>query len=208
VRIVRVVGVFAAAVLAVTGLSACQSKVGAAAFVGSTRISESTVGKYISSTAAPTVSDTTGALDSPRSDALGTLIQVALFNRLLKSEPAGAPTAAQLDAAGVTVLAGSSYSSLGALEDAVVVSGFTRAYGALLLDQAAKQSIVTTRLKDPGDGSVALPALVKLNVHVTTSPRYAAWDDSTLSVGAGPRVSSFLKVLSSNSIAVVNPSSG
>ncbi len=149
-RIVRVVGVLAAAVLAVTGLSACQSKVGAAAFVGSTRISESTVSKYVASTAKPQVSDQTGALDSPRSDVLGALIEDALFTRLLKSEPEGAPTAAQLDAAGVAVLAGSSYSSLAALQDAVVVGGYTRAYGALLLDQAAKQSIVTTRLKDPG----------------------------------------------------------
>ncbi|HEY3737435.1 MAG TPA: hypothetical protein VGL26_08310, partial [Jatrophihabitans sp.] len=96
-----------AAVLSVVGLSACTSKVGAAAYVGSQKISDKTVGSYASSVG-PDLTKAANA-GSPRVNALNELIQQDLFTKSLAAT-GGVPNESALQAAhddAITMLVGS-----------------------------------------------------------------------------------------------------
>ncbi len=98
VRPLKIVSVLCIALLAVATLSACQTKAGAAAFVGKTRISETTVNRYLTRDATITTDPSTGAADNPKSDVLTTLIRTALIDQVFRTLPGNHPTAGELDA--------------------------------------------------------------------------------------------------------------
>ena len=203
VRPLRLVSVLCVALLAVATLTACQTRAGAAAFVGKTRISETTVNRYLARDAATSTDSSTGEVDNPKSDVLTTLIRTALLDELFPTIPGSHPTAGELDAGRTKAMSALGITSLGQLEQEAESGGYTKAYAAVFLDEQTKVTVLTTLLKDPGDGSVITPAVTKLHAKISVSPRYGTWQDSNLSVGAGPAVPSFLQ-LSSGGAAAVN----
>jgi hypothetical protein len=190
-RSLKLAGALVVAALAVTGLSACQSRVGAAAYVGSTRISESTVGKYVNRNATETTDQSTGALESPKSEVLDTLIINELIDRVIASKPSFRPSGAALDAARTTALTQIGAPSVAALETGLESAGFTKSFADFYLDEQAKISLLTADLKDT-DGSVLFKAVNDLHVKVSVSPRYGDWNETQLSVSTGPSTPSFL----------------
>lgn len=198
-RRLKLVAAIGAALLTATGLTACQSHVGAAAYVGSTRISESSVGQLVTRDATTSVDQTSGATDSPKSEALTSLILTDLVNRVLQARKIQ-PTAAQLDTARTAALQQIGIPSLTALEAAATPAGFSKSYASVYLDELARISILESALKDT-DGSQVAKAISALHIKVSVSPRYGDWDLSALSVSSGPSVPSFLTVSSTAAAA-------
>jgi hypothetical protein len=192
-RLARLGAGLTVAVLAVGSLTACQTHVGAAAFVGSQRISESTVAKYVNR--APAAPDpSTGAIENPKPDVLTTLIRTVIIDDVFKTLPGNHPTAAELDEGRAAAMKQIGITSISQLETAAATSGFTKAYASVYLDEQAKIATLGIVLKDPGDGSILSPAIAKVHAKVSVSPRYGEWDSSQLSVGNAPSLPSFLKL--------------
>jgi hypothetical protein len=189
----KLAAVLAVAAVTATLLTACQSRVGAAAYVGSTRISESTVGRYLSRSVTTTIDQTTGKPDNPKSDVVSSLIVTALLDRVFSTIPAGPPSAAQLDSARVIALQQSGAPSVAALEKAAVSAGYTERFADLYLDEQAKIAVLESELKD-ASGAVLINRIGDLHVKVSVSPRYGNWNLSSLAVSAGPSVPSFLQL--------------
>ena len=194
VRPLKLVSALCIAVLSLTLLSACQNHAGAAAFVGSTRISETTVNRYLSRDAVINTDPSSGVPDNPKSDVVTTLIRTALVDQVLHSLPGNHPTAGELDAGQKAALSTLGITSVDALATEAETAGYSKAYGQLYLDEQTKVTVLSTLLKDPGDGSVIAPAVAKLHDKISVSPRYGDWDESTLQVGTGPSTPSFLQV--------------
>jgi hypothetical protein len=204
----KLAGVLVVAALAVTGLSACQSRVGAAAFVGSTRISESTVGKYVNRNATESTDQSSGALESPKSEVLDTLIISDLIDRVIATKPAYQPSGAALDTARTAALAQIGAPSVPALESGLESQGFTKSFADFYLDEQAKIALLTADLKDT-DGSVLFKAVNDLHVKVSVSPRYGDWNEAQLSVSTGPSTPSFLQLAANdNPSGVGAPTAG
>jgi hypothetical protein len=206
-RSLKLAGVLVAAALTAAGLSACQPRVGAAAFVGSTRISESTVGKYVTRNATETTDQSTGQPENPKSEVLTSLIITALADKLFQAKDGGPPSAAALDKARAASLTQIGVTSLAALEAAAEPSGFTKAYASAYLDESAKISILQTELKDT-DGSILVKAINDLHQKVSVSPRYGDWQPNSLSVTAGPSTPSFLQLAAAGSPSGVGDPTG
>ncbi len=203
VRPLRIVSVLCVALLAVGLLSACENRAGAAAFVGKTRISETTVNRYLARDATITADPSTGAADNPKSDVLTTLIRTALIDQVLRTLPGNHPTAGELDAGRTQAMSTLGITSLAQLEQEAASGGYTKIYATAFLDEQTKVTVLTTLLKDPGDGSIIGPAVDKLHAKISVSPRYGTWQAANLQVGAGPAVPSFLSV-STDADAAVN----
>jgi hypothetical protein len=186
------------AVLAVGSLTACQTKVGAAAFVGSQRISESAVGKYVSRNAKTTTDPSSGTVENPKSEVLTTLIRSAIIDDVFKTLPGNHPTPAELDKGRAAAMTQIGITSISQLEAAAESAGFSAAYASLYIDEQAKIAALGIVLKDPGDGSILSPAIAKVHAKVSVSPRYGDWDSSQLTVGTGPSLPSFLKLAASS----------
>jgi hypothetical protein len=196
-RLVRAGVALAVAALAATVLSACQSKVGTAAYVGSTRITESTVGSYVDRDAAVTTDSSSGQVDNPKAEVLTTLVRTAIVDQIFKTLPGNHPTASELDAARTSVLSQLGISSVTALENQAKPAGFTTAYATAFIDEQAKIIALTADLKDPGDGTAVAKAIAKQHLKISVSPRYGVWDPSQLTVGSSPSLPSFLTTASS-----------
>jgi hypothetical protein len=191
----------AASVLAVaaTCLSACQSHVGAAAFVGHQRIAESDVNKYVTANAAAySASDpNTGAATTvnPKSQVLTLLVRNELFTDLFKTLPGGLPSAGALAKARTAAIA-----QLGEPLEQFTLGftshGYRTSFVNLELDYEATITVLLDQLKDPGDGSVLIPKLEKLHLNVSISPRYGAWEPQQYGVSDGPTALPFLKLAS------------
>jgi hypothetical protein len=200
-RLVRAGVALAVAALAATVLSACQSKVGTAAYVGSTRITESTVSSYVDRNATVTTDASTGQVDNPKAEVLTTLVRTAIVDRIFKTLPGNHPTEAELDAARTSAMSQLGISSIAALENQAKPAGFTAAYATAFLDEQAKILALTADLKDPGDGTVLAKAIAQQHLKISVSPRYGAWDPSQLAVGSSPSLPSFLTTASSTPTA-------
>ena len=206
-RSLKLAGALVAAALAVTGLSACQSRVGAAAYVGSTRISESTIGKYVTRSAADTVDQNSGQPVNPKSQVLNLVIYDDLFDRVFASR-GGQPSAAVLAAARTQALTQIGAPSLAALETGLESGGYSKAFATVYLDEQAKYALLTTALKDT-DGSILAKTVQDLHVKVSVSPRYGDWDEAHLSVSAGPSTPSFLTLAAAdNASGIGAPTAG
>jgi hypothetical protein len=195
VKVRRLVSVVVLAALAIGGLSACQTHTGAAAFVGSSRISESEVNRYLSPTAvAYTQQDSNGQPVSvnPKSQVLELLVRQDLFQALFKTLPGGLPSAGALSAGRSTLLSGAGYTNISQLEQTITPHGYRASFAGLILDSNTEATILFSELKDPGDASALLSAVDKLHKPVSINPRYGSWTPTSLAINNGPAVPSFL----------------
>ena len=190
----RLLGALAAAALAATALSACDSKVGTAAFVGDDRITESTVSGYLTPQAVP-FTTSTGATIVPRSAVLQTLVQRKLFDRALQDH-GGPATPSELAEGRAAILQGSTEQEQTAQ---LVKDGFKSDFVPVYLDTFSLEYVLAKRLNASSSAEI-LTAMQKLGVPVTVNGRYGAWDAKTLSLGKPP-TPSFLTLPSATAAA-------
>ena len=185
----RALAVTTALALAATGLTACTSKIGQAAVVGSHRISTKTVDTYVNP-AGPTpagLASVQGQPPAPRVIVLQTLIVDQLFRSALAASPAGLPSQNELRAEHDDVA--SNISQGAATGDAfdkaystqLVALGFRATFFPLFMEAnelefvLAKKNNITTEAQ--------LLALVdKAHQSVSVSPRYGSWNAAQLSL--------------------------
>lgn len=206
-RLARLLAIASAAALAACCLSACESHVGTAAFIGSARISESTLNTYVTSSAKiysePDPNTGATVTTNPKSQVLTSLIRERLFTKLFDTLPGGYPSAGALAAARTAAI-----SQLGETVEQLTANvkslGYSTAFVDLTVTSEAELTLLLTDLKDPGDGSVLVPRLNKLNMDVRVSPRFGAWDPSNFDVTNGPATLPFLKIASTPAAAATD----
>jgi hypothetical protein len=182
----------AAAVLAVAGLSACRSNVGAAAVVDGHRISESDVHTYLTAQGPSTAGVANfGAGLVPQSLALNTIVQERVLTLTLTRTPGGLPSdavmRAQHDQAAATLIpAGSQGSVTGAQYD----SGVAATLGGYGLSQKLLPFVVrdldleyalVIRTKATTGADVAR-AIAAQHIAVSVNPAYGTWSANAFSV--------------------------
>lgn len=216
-RLARGLAVLAGLALATGGLTACQTHVGAAAYVGSDKITESAVQDYVARDI-PTPTDSaaaspTAAPSNRKSVVLGYLIARKLFAELAASEPQGPLSTSELAAARLQVLDGGNEPDVA---DQEVQSGYTRAFAGLAISAVAEFRALVVRV-DPK--TVASPttqaeadalsaaqkkvidSIGQLGVKIDVNPRYGTWDPAQLGLTNGPTLPSFLQLASTSSPA-------
>ena len=180
VALVAVIGV-------VAGVSACEVKPGAAAFVGSDKITESDVAQYVSptSTASPAADSTTL---TPRAQVVSTLVATQLFRQYL-AKKGGVPTDAALLAsrdAAFTLVTGQTLGDPAQFRTTLEGLGFDADFVEAYALQIELEYEVIQR-----SGAKSLAELSKAVSAVTTtpkiSPRYGGWDTAQLALkGSSP----------------------
>jgi hypothetical protein len=175
VRSLRVRTLVMLPVLAVAGigLTACDSKAGSAAVVNGSKISETTVNNYLTANA-QAVTSSDGSSTPARQFVLTVITRNAVFKRLLAAA-GGAPSDQDLAKAKATALTVSDDE----LAANVTKSGFSANFTNEYILQVELQQIAGTRFSS---AAALSSAITKSNLNVTISPRYGAWDASTLSV--------------------------
>ncbi len=176
----RKIGAFGVAVLALAGLSACETKAGAAAVVDGNRINQSDVNKYVDPAfTLPTPSGTSQAQEPPRIIVLNTIIEDRLMTALLKSKNA-MPSDAELHALHDEAFAvqlniqqtGTQADDAlrGALDHSGLRPGFADVFvRGLELKQAVIDKIQARQQSDIAD------AVKKLDIPVSVNGRYGSW---------------------------------
>ena len=187
---VRQLAVTAVAIaVAAAGLTACTSKVGAAAIVSGARISDNSVQRYVQPGAVPYVPQgaTTTTPVIPKVNVLQDLIYVELFEDALEAH-GGPATQAELNAQAPSAQAIASERALDVSE------GYTDDFVDLEVRAIELEGVLAKRVNDPGDGSELTKALTG---HVDVSGRYGEWDDSThqIAYGATDGVPSFVTLV-------------
>jgi hypothetical protein len=178
---IRTLGVIAVIGCAVVALSACKSKIGAAAIVDGHTITETRISGLVSPTSKPfTPSGSTSEI-VPKAFALQTLIRTEIFTEQLDSIGVH-PTAAQELAAANTVLQGSSEADQ---NKALVGYGFAPSFGAIYTRQEALLQIVEDH--NSSDAAAAKAQKFFTSFPVNINPRYGKWTASGLTLDtAGP----------------------
>ncbi len=170
IRFLSAAAVCAAGALILTG---CDSKVGTAAVVDGNKISESNVASYLTPNATP-LQGADGSSTAPRTFVLQYLIQIKVFEQMLKN--AGKPASDdELDAAKATVLQGTT-------EDALVAQvakvGLDASFEKVFLRSQELKAVIQTKLGADAANAAVLPAEKSIKVN----PRYGAWDAKTISL--------------------------
>jgi hypothetical protein len=175
--------------LTVTGLTACSSKVGQAAVVGSHRISESQVSKYINPKGPTSTTAAGNTPTPPRVFILDTLIQSELFRAALAHTKGGVPSEEALSAyhdLAAEKIIGAPIG--GAAFDTEYIKQFTElgyepSIEPVVLQAAELEYVLVTRIK-----AVSLADVVKAvdasHTSVSLSPRFGTWKSSALSIDA------------------------
>jgi hypothetical protein len=178
---IRTLGVIAVIGCAVVALSACKSKIGAAAIVDGHTITETRISGLVSPTSKPfTPSGSTSEI-VPKAFALQTLIRTEIFTEQLDSIGVH-PTAAQELAAANTVLQGSSEADQ---NKALVGYGFAPSFGAIYTRQEALLQIVEDH--NSSDAAAAKAQKFFEAFPVNINPRYGKWTATGLTLDtAGP----------------------
>ena len=186
-RVRRVISVVAVAAVLAAGLTACQVKVGAAAFVGTTKIGESTVQTYLtpSATSIQQQDPSTGQSSTlnPKTLVLSSLIAQDLFARALAASPMGPPTSAELSVAHGDVvqqlLQGSDEATFA---KGIARYGFQASFTPLYVHANELEDVLGRRLNAQSTTDLT-KAISALHLKVDVSPRYGSWDSSTLAIG-------------------------
>ena len=168
---------------AAAGLSACSTKVGAAAVVGGQRIPEAQVTKQILSTS------TAGA--SSRLTVVAFLVQARLYEqadqklgvRVSDSElrAAQAPAAATFIGGNGQIVAGQA--GVAVLAKLLPTIGVAGSFAGSMLRTAELEYLTVSRLKITTQAALTA-RLASLHIPVSVSPRYGSWDAKLQSVGA------------------------
>ncbi len=190
----RILSALALAALTAAGLSACTTKVGAAAIVDGYRISDSDVAGYVA-LAGPTdavkqAADQQGQRIEPKVQALSTLIQAQVFTAVLKGT-SGVPTDAQLAAQhdeAVQRLLGAAAG--GDKFDQQLITqarsyGFTKKFAGLVVRTAELENELVNQIKASSLADI-VAFIGKHPVSVNVSKRYGTWTPSSLSLSDDP----------------------
>lgn len=204
----RVAPVAVLAVAAVISLSGCRVQSGAAAFVGSHRISESDVGNYL-----PAV-PTAGAGSQLRTSVVGTLVAVEVFRDYLAATPGGVPsdgTLAASRAQAFSVVGGGQVPDDPAtLTAAVVGAGLDKSFADIFArNYELEYAVISLAPGTSAQGTVSGPAelateLRKKGPVVRLSPRYGTWDQATLAP-TGVTATSLPAFLRTNAFPAATP---
>jgi hypothetical protein len=183
--------VLLAGLLVTAGLSACQTHVGAAAYVGGFRISEKTVDSFLTARAKPYVATTSTGSETivPKPYVLTLLLEQRIFEQTL-TQLGGAPTTAELTKAHNTVLANTT--------DAAVASqftshGFAASLEPMLIKTVELNQLLSDRSTTTAARTKAVALLQKIGATARVSPRYGKWDLKTFAV-SGTATPSFLRL--------------
>jgi hypothetical protein len=178
----------AAAVLAVAGLSACRSNVGAAAVVDGHRISESDVHTYLTAQG-PTGAGLANAGPGlvPQSLALNYIVQERVFTLTLTRTAGGVPSDAALraqhDQAATTLIGqgvtGAQYDS--GVAAALSGYGLTQKLLPFVLRDLDLEYALVTRTKATAAADLAR-AIAAQHIGVSVNPAYGTWSASAFSV--------------------------
>jgi hypothetical protein len=203
VRKLTAVAAIAGMALAVSGLTACQTKVGQAAIVDGHRISESDLGGYVAPAGpSPSVLAAASAAKQnvyPKTEVVQLLVQQQLFERTLAKNgglPSQGELAALHDQAASTFLG---TQLTGAQLDSYLTStqgsyGYSAKYAKLLLRTVELEAALAVKLKAQSLADLTA-AVNKLHLKVQVNPRYGKWAPATLSMdGPNSNVPSFLKL--------------
>ena len=185
--------VLLAGLLIATGLSACQTHVGAAAYVGGTRISEVDLNRVVLSNAPAGIGQ--------KSLVLEYLVKAELYKKVdtaLGIAPSNADLdATQTDAAknfinkNLQIPTGASGVTYLGIE-LLAKLGIAKSFAASMLRAAELEYLTVTRLKISSQ-PVLTARVSALHINVSVSPRYGTWDPQTLGI-ATPSTPSFLKL--------------
>jgi hypothetical protein len=179
----------AALLIAAAGLSACTSKIGTAATVGSHRISDSEVGSYVTrkgvDTGIAASASAAGQVVQPKVNVLDLLVKQQLFTQAL-ARKGGVPSSGELASLHDTALEtflGLSATQLSGfdqyVDQQVGPNGYDAAYRNLLLNAIELETALAMRLNSTSLQDFAA-TVDKLHIPVSVSPRYGAWDAATL----------------------------
>lgn len=186
-RLAKLATIGIAAALVLSGCTSTSSKAGAAAYVSSTRISDSTVDSYLTK-AGPDADK--AATAAPRTTTLNELIQNELYTQSLAAT-GEVPTTAQLNAVhddALTLLQQSQ--TLGADYDAALTKaaasyGLEASFATLALQTLELEYIYIQRSKVTTPDELAA-SISKLKLPVDVSTKYGAWNPSALSLDSSP----------------------
>ena len=183
---VRRVLVALGAVLALLSLSACQPKVGTAAYVGDHRITEDTVNSSVrgltEQEAAAANVDVKSQVGGVRALVLQYMIRVQLMDRALDAN-GGPATNEELEAKhddALSQIFGSSTGPTGsdgdaALVQAVVAIGADASFAKTILQSWQKELVLADRSGAASDTDIAT-LITKLGIKLKVNPRYGTWD--------------------------------
>jgi hypothetical protein len=183
------------ALAAISGLAACRTNVGAAAYVNGHRISESDVTKYLTPGAEPIpLADSngqpTGQTVAPRSWVLRSLVRVQLLTDILGKSPVGAPTEAEINTAEKQL---ADAATLQKFDTQYVHRGYRAAFPILVLRENALEQIASAELQDSATADKLKPIIDDLSKKVTMNPRFGTWSAQNADItGNGPAVPSYL----------------
>ena len=169
----RRIGLCAAAALALGGLAACgNSKAGAAAFVGGTRISDADVNRYLTVRSTP-YSSGQGQEIRPRVVVLQTLILQQLLSKALVAS-GGPASQSELDQVHDSVLQGATEEQL---TSEITKSNFTASFEPVYLRTQELFAVYGERARATS-ADAAINSINKRGIGVQVSPRYGTWDAS------------------------------
>ncbi len=211
----RKLGAGAIALLAVTGLSSCDSKVGQAAVVQGHRLSDSDLSAYIQTGAKSYTDKNSGATVVPKLYALENWIDDQLFERAVESR-GGRVTAPELRLTRGLVVGSGSPEDISTFYTKL---GYTERFAKLFLHEQQMVVLLVKRLvpKVPDSqiisalqsgqlGGALLGAVKKVKANVSVSARYGKWDASKLALtdtpGAG--LPSFITFLAQDAAGTAN----
>ncbi len=178
-------GALAAAASAVVGLTACQSRVGAAAVVDGHRISEITVTDYLTPKAT-SIPLQTGS-QAPRLFVLQTLIRNSLVDSTLRAN-GGPATSAELAKAQAAIFAQGG--SADSQNQQLASFGLAPRFDPVYLESQELIQVLVTRVNAQSDADVLAP-INKLKAKISVNTRYGAWDGTALALGT-PKAPNFL----------------
>ncbi|MCW2494838.1 MAG: hypothetical protein JWQ77_762 [Jatrophihabitans sp.] len=210
--------------LAATGLTACSSKVGQAAVVGSQRLSINDVGKDVKRGTQPYADQQTGATVYPASFVVQAWVEDQLFTLALKKREEKVPVAAT-DRRSVAALLTSAIGSdaTAYFRTTYEKLGYTAAFGALvehqqesiiLLAHTLEPTVAASTLLSDLQSSQALndnllKSVTSLGAPVSVSKRYGVWSPTHLALDTtgSAGVPSFVKLGSDSQVtATTTPS--
>lgn len=193
VRVRRILTALALAVLAAGALTACQTKVGQAAAVDGTTISDNDLSSYVKP-GTTTYTDSNGQPVVPKVLVLTTWIRTQLLNAAIEKR-GGEPTTAELNQARAAVQA---MGTVEQAEQSYAKRGYQNKFGDLVFDQYTRLVILVERVDHTHDAAKAMQLLQNdqatntavsnvisgTHAKVDVSPRYGAWDARSLSVSS------------------------
>lgn len=194
-RLRRILSACILAVLAMTGLAACQTKLGQAASVDNQQLSDSALSGYIQPGATPYNDPNSGSQVVPKLFVIENWVRNQLVTDAINAK-GGAPKPEEV-AAARTALIGAG--SVDQAEKAYNKLGYTNKFGDLIVDQSALLVVLIQRiapgistsqaisvLQNGQAGSELIKAINAAKAKVDVSRRYGNWDAKALSVtGSG-----------------------